>query len=102
MEEKDIEKNNMNIISDSFNIIDEVLLYINGEKKEEINDKTNIFIKFINEPEIIKNRDFLELFIENLINQLKSGNNIIIPFLDICPVLLKSYIESELDEEKGL
>ena len=50
----------------------------------------------------IKNKDFLELFIENLINQLKSGNNIIIPFLDICPVLLKSYIESELDEEKGL
>ena len=29
------------------------------------------------------------------------GNNNIIPFLDLCPHLLKAYIESDLDEEKG-
>ena len=102
MEEKDLGKNNVNIILDDSNSIDEVLLYINGEKKEEINDKTDIFIKFINQPDILKDKNSLVLFIEKLINQLKTGNNIIIPFLDICPILLRAYIESELDEDKDL
>ena len=77
-------------------LLKELFLYIN-EKNEN-----NIFQDFINDPYIINNQPSLESFISQLIKQLKLGNNIIIPFLDLCPTLIKLYIDSNLDEEKNL
>ena len=80
--------------------------YINKKKtetKDEENNninEENIFYNFLNNPTIINDQSYLVLFINELIFQLKSGINILIPFLDICPILIKSYIESELDEDK--
>ena len=74
----------------------ELFLYID-EKNEN-----NILKSFIDNPNIIINQTSLELFICELIKQLKLGNNIIIPFLNLCPTLIKSYIDSNLDEEKNL
>ena len=80
-------------------IIEELFAYINEKKNK---NKNNILIKFICELNIINNESSLILFINEMIKQLKSGNNIIIPFLDICPSLIIAYINSNLDEEKEL
>ena len=88
----DIEKKDKN----QEKLLKELFLYIN-EKNEN-----NIFQDFINDPYIIKNQPALELFISELIKQLKLGNNIIIPFLDLCPILIKLYIDNDLDEGKDL
>ena len=77
-------------------LLKELFLYIN-EKNEN-----NIFQDFINDPYIINNQPSLESFISQLIKQLKLGNNIIIPFLDLCPTLIKFYIDNDLDEGKDL
>ena len=71
------------------------------EQKEEENNFINIFGKFIKD-QSLENESSLIIFIEELINQLKLGNNIIIPFLDLCPFLIKAYINSILDEENEL
>ena len=72
-------------------------------KNKEENSFLNVLEKFIYAPSIINNNDSsLIIIIEGLTNQLKLGNNILIPFLDLCPTLFKSYINSNLDEEKDL
>ena len=71
-------------------------------KNEEENNFITTLEKFINEPSIIISNDSLIIIIEGLINQLKLGNNILIPFLELCPILIKSYISSNLDEDKDL
>ena len=71
-------------------------------KTQNIYNEGSIYIieKFIDGN--IKNNNYLKAFIEILKNLLDSGNNIIIPFLEICPFLIKSYIESNIDEDKDL
>ena len=71
-------------------------------KNEEENNFITTLEKFINEPSIIISNDSLIIIIEGLINQLKLGNNILIPFLELSPILIKSYISSNLDEDKDL
>ena len=68
------------------------------EGKEETK---SIIEEFLEDKNILKNKEKLIVFMEELKVILKSGNNCIIPFLDLCPILIKSYIESDLDEEKG-
>ena len=91
--------------------IQELLQYIkmnsNSKKKEileikenKIEENNNIMKLFIDDFNIIKNNQlYLISFIEQLKKLLKEGINIIVPFLEICPILIKSYIESDLDEE---
>ena len=97
-------ENNVIIINENSesNILNDFFLYINKEYTEKGHNEENILIKYKKEPDILKDNSFLISFIEELIKQLKKGNNIIVPFLDPCPNLIKSYIESELDEEKEL
>ena len=72
--------------------------YINKKKtetKDEENNninEENIFYNFLNNPTIINDQSYLVLFINELIFQLKSGINILIPFLDICPILIKRLV----------
>ena len=61
----------------------------------------SIIQEYIENKNIIKNKDKLICFIEELSNILKTGNNNIIPYLDLCPNLIITYIESDLDEEEG-
>ena len=71
------------------------------EKKEEKEETKNIIEEYMKNKNILKDKEKLISFIDELSFILKAGNNIIIPFLDLCPILIKSYIESDLDEEKG-
>ena len=80
-------------------ILEELLAYIIDKTNKNEN---NIFLQFLHDPNIINKEEFLIKFMNEMINQLKLGNNIIIPFLDICPTLIKAYINSNLDEEKEL
>ena len=75
----------------------------NEEKniEEENKNNNNIIQEFMANPNIINNKSDLICFIEELILQLNNGINILIPFLDICPILIKSYIESDLDEDEN-
>ena len=70
----------------------------NYKNKEKENNNIK---QFILNPSNLKTEQ-LKLFIEELKDILESGNNIIIPFLDICPTLIKLYIDSEIDEENEL
>ena len=81
------------------NLLEEIFEYINNKKNK---NRNNIFHQFLDDRNIINNESSLIKFINELINQLKLGNNIIIPYLDIYPLLIKSYINSNLDEEKDL
>ena len=94
-----LSENNNNEINQIIepNILKDLFLYIIGDKG---NKNNNIFKKFMNDRNILQKKDSLILFINELKKQLELGNNILIPFLDICPILIKSYIESDLDEEK--
>ena len=82
--------------------LNDLFKYINKKVKEKENENQKILQQFTIDPTTLNNEKNLILFIEELIKQLKLGNNILIPFLDICPILLRSYIESNLDEEKDL
>ena len=72
-----------------------------GNKTQNENIENNILIKYIQDPNILfaDKSNFI-----NCINELDSflDNNetIIFPFLDICPKLVKAYIQYDLDEEK--
>ena len=68
------------------------------EGKEE---SKNILEEFLEDKKILKSKEKLIAIMEELKLILKSGNNCIIPFLDLCPILIKEYIESDLDEEEG-
>ena len=71
------------------------------KNEQEIN--TNIYIKYLKNPDIIfQNNDFnnenLKLLFNELKTDIENGTNIIFPFLDIVPNLIKAYIESDLDD----
>ena len=98
----------INIISDS-NGINNNNIIINSEKSIK-NEKLFMFLKefsydaikeFISNPTNLKDEQ-LKNFFKQLRDVLKSGNNIIIPFLDLCPNLIKLYIDRKVDEEKVL
>ncbi len=93
-------KNVENKKSEKLNYLNELFRYIKLNNKDSDNSKLNIFEEFISNPNSLKNQDFLISFIKELKTQLELGNNILIPFLNLCPILLKQYIESDLDEDK--
>ena len=73
-------------------------------KENEINKNENtksIIQEYIEDKTILRAKEKLISFIEELSKFLNTGYNIIIPFLDLCPALINSYIESDLDEEEG-
>ena len=71
-------------------------------KAKESQSNINIINEYRNNPKIIKSKSKLILFIDILTNLLKAENNILIPFLDLCPTIIKAYIDSDIDEDKDL
>ena len=107
MDEEILIKENENIINEPNNILDltQLLKNLSGKKSEKTKFQgklINILQYFYNEPKIINNRHNLICLFEELFKQLQMGNNIIIPFLDLYPNLIKSYIDSDLDEDQEL
>ena len=83
------------------NELEILLSFIKEQINKKENNDYNILYKFISEPNILENESFLILFIKELENHLKLGNNILIPFSNIYPNLIKAYIDSDLDEENN-
>ena len=103
IKENNIDKSDENTIINLNDFINHIK-YNYYDKKIEIKEQEkqkNIIQEYIENKNIIKDKNKLKSFIEELSNILKIGNNTIIPFLDLCPILIKSYIDSDLDEEKG-
>ena len=77
---------------------------ISNDNKQE-ND--NIYIKYLKNNNIIFqnqgdiNNKNLKLLFEEIDKDLKIGNNIVFPFLDVCQNLIEAYIESDLDDTVG-
>ena len=72
--------------------------------KNNVNELNNIYIKYLNNHNIIfqkndvNNKNFKSI-VNELYSDIEKGNHIIFPFIDnICLNLVKSYIESDLDE----
>ena len=108
------ENNEINKKSDIFLNLQkfhEFLINKSKTKKDDLeNDKdeeNNIYFKYLNNPNIIFqskgdiNNNNLILLFKTLNNDIDNGNNIILPFLEICPNLVKAYIESDLDDIKN-
>ena len=63
------------------------------------NNNNNIYIKYLEKPSIIfqdkgdDNNKNLKLLFNELNIDIDDGNNILFPFLDICPNLVKAYIQ---------
>ena len=72
--------------------------FYNNESKN-IEDSDNILIKYLKDPNIIKNnkKENASLFIKELLDQIKNGNNIILPFIDPVYDLIESYLDSDID-----
>ena len=79
----------------------------NDKQNKDINLEkyNNIYIKYLKNPNFIfedkenlENNNIILLF-KQINNDIDNGNNIIFPFLNICPNLVKAYIESNLDDE---
>ena len=74
----------------------------NINKNDFINN--NIYIKYLENPNIIfqnkddLNNNNLKLLFNELKKDTEKRNNILFPFLDIFPNLVKAYIESDLDD----
>ena len=85
--------NILNLIKDKYSLVE-------NEKNEKEKTK-NIIQEFVENKDILKNKDKLISFINELSYILTKGYNIIIPFLELFPSLIKYYIESDLDEEEG-
>ena len=75
----------------------------NKDNKEDNSD--NIYIKYLKDHSIIfPNKDNfnsnleLEMIFKELNKDIDNGDNIILPFLDIVPNLVKAYIDSDLDK----
>ena len=90
-----------NIISE-FDNINKLLFFLSAQNNRKEKIENNIIYQIKKSPNILEKKSSLILFIQELIKQLESGNNIIIPFLEICPILIKSYIDNDLDEEEEL
>ncbi len=93
--------NNINIINNKPNNENLEIKKLNKLFSFLEENKKNTIKQFLFEKDILKKEE-LSLFIEELKDILNSGNNIIIPFLDLCPILIKSYIDSDIDEDKEL
>ena len=74
--------------------------YIGIGLNNTIND--SILLKYINDQNIINDTFNLALFIKEIKEQIKIGNSILLPFLDILPKLIKLYIEKDIDESETL
>ena len=99
MEEKLNDKIDYNNKKD--NDLEILLFFINEQSYKNEKKSNNILFQFISNQNILENESSLILFFEELKNQLKIGNNILIPFLNIYPNLIKAYINSDLDEENN-
>ena len=103
-DKKNYFKNNyllLNSIHDQINILskkDKNDSESNNILQNPIND--NIFIKYLHNNNILFDKTNLINFIVQLYNYSKNNESIIFPFLNVCPLLVKAYIESDLDEEK--
>jgi len=103
----DKEKEKVTLLKNFKTYINYIKSCINCEENNNIIEKEGkgeskyILEEFLEDKNILKNKEKLIAFMEELKVILKSGNNCIIPFLDLCPILIKEYIESDLDEEGG-
>jgi len=73
------------------------------QKISDANKNEKIEIKFLKKfieegNKKINDNDSLELFIKELEYLFNSGNNIFVPFFDMCQILIKSYIKNDIDE----
>ena len=100
-EEKQEFLKNLNIFLHQFKKDDSNIENKIVEEKDKEEAKSIIYEYFENN-NILSNKDKLISFIDELSFILKSGDNTIVPFLNLCPILIKSYIESDIDEEKGV
>ena len=120
MEEHLNNSNNQNSKNKFFSKIELIYDYMNSKNKKQTNDdninviiininylkvqERNIYIKYLNNPDIIFlekgdiNNMNLNLFFKELDSNIKAGSNILFPFLDIFPNLIKAYIDSDLDD----
>ena len=120
MEEDLNNSNNQNSKKKFFSKIKSIHDYLNSKNKKQPNDdninviktnfndlkveESNIYIKYLNNPNIIFqekgdiNNENLKLLFKELDSDIKAGINILFPFLDIFPNLIKAYIDSDLDD----
>ena len=107
---EDILNANENIINDYNHDNDND--YINNDIKDDFviiednndieYDRECIYIKYLENPNIIfQNKGDihnLKLMFNELKKDIEDGYNILFPFIDICPNLIKAYIESDIDD----
>ncbi len=88
--------------NDNYKLLKVIHDYENKSKiiENDNNILNNILIKYIKDPNIIKDNksNNLSLFIEELSKQIKNGNSIILPFIDPCYDLIEAYINSDNDK----
>ena len=87
--------------NEDFQLLKSIHNYIK-KKNDKIEKDENILIKYLKEPKILKdiNSKNLSLFINELSEQIKKGNNIILPFIDPCYDLVEAYINSNNDNKE--
>ena len=108
---KDILNANENSINDYYNdnninndIQKDFVILENYNDNDIEYDKECIYIKYLEKPDIIFqnkgdiNNSNLILMFNELKQDMEDGFNILFPFIDICPNLIKAYIESDLDD----
>ena len=102
MEDDDKKKNTINT-NDQPDLIEDLFNHITAEniKKSLKDSNIEILKEFYDNPNIINNKTKLLSFVKEITFQLKIGNYILIPFFDILPTLITSYIENELNEEEN-
>ena len=120
MEADSNNSNNQNLKENFFSKIKLVHDYFISKNKKETDDsninviktnfndlkvkESNIYIKYLNNPDIIfqekgdRNNENLKLLFKELDSDIKIENNILFPFLDLFPNLIKAYINSDLDD----
>ena len=91
------------------NLLHETIDYLSKEEKNNSESenllqnsmKDNILIKYLQKNNIlIEDKANLINFISQLFNFSKNNENIIFPFLNLCPSLVQAYIDNDIDEEK--
>ena len=90
-------------LNEDFQLLESIHNYLENKSKIDStkSDKiNNILIKFLKDPEIIKDNKTNDLpsFIEELSKQISKGNYIILPFIDPCYDLIEAYIKSDNDK----
>ena len=118
--ENDINNNNINVKLKKFYVFFESQTNIENQpinnkinetcKESEITKKEDeqeehIYLKYLKNNNFIfenkdNNNENFKLLVKELNNDIDNGNNIILPFLDIAPNLVKFYIESDIDNYK--